>query len=197
MQAATEDSRHVRCWRIPVPKTSSCYRCSEPPQTQLSDEMLSCCRIALVARPSCSVPCFFVVAVHCLAAGWWVLNDRRLMGESWWSLAQIGLLREYLDLEFGSNRIALPFKYDLERIIDDFVLFCMLVGNDFLPCTDAAPVSVMALLPPLTTNSLMSPRTCLWMHVSTAGNRDALHSTACLVPPPIAVCKASGCQTPW
>lgn len=46
-------------------------------------------------------------------------------------LFQIGLLREYLELEFKSD--ALPFAFDLERVIDDFVLFCMLIGNDFLP----------------------------------------------------------------
>ena len=46
-------------------------------------------------------------------------------------LFQIGLLREYLELEFKND--ALPFPYDVERIIDDFVLFCMLIGNDFLP----------------------------------------------------------------
>jgi 5'-3' exoribonuclease 1 len=48
-------------------------------------------------------------------------------------LLQIGLLRDYFDMEFKSLADTLPFAYDLERIVDDFVLFCMLVGNDFLP----------------------------------------------------------------
>jgi len=46
-------------------------------------------------------------------------------------LFQIGLLREYLELEFRND--ALPFAFNVERVIDDFVLFCMLIGNDFLP----------------------------------------------------------------
>jgi 5'-3' exoribonuclease 1 len=41
------------------------------------------------------------------------------------------LLREYLELEFSG--IPTPFPLDAERLVDDFVLFCMLVGNDFLP----------------------------------------------------------------
>jgi 5'-3' exoribonuclease 1 len=45
----------------------------------------------------------------------------------------ISLLREYLDLEFNSLASILPFPYDLERIIDDFVLIAVFIGNDFLP----------------------------------------------------------------
>ncbi len=43
------------------------------------------------------------------------------------------MLREYLDLEFSSISEELPFEYDLERIIDDFILLSVFVGNDFLP----------------------------------------------------------------
>ncbi|KAK9767450.1 exonuclease II Exo2 [Basidiobolus ranarum] len=45
----------------------------------------------------------------------------------------LSLLREYLDLEFSSLKEGLPFPYDLEKIIDDFVLMAFFVGNDFLP----------------------------------------------------------------
>ena len=48
-------------------------------------------------------------------------------------LLHVGLLREYLDQEFRGIAADLPFEYDCERIVDDFVLLSMLVGNDFLP----------------------------------------------------------------
>lgn len=48
-------------------------------------------------------------------------------------LLHLSLLREYLDLEFSSLTTQIPFKYDLERIIDDFILMGIFVGNDFLP----------------------------------------------------------------
>jgi 5'-3' exoribonuclease 1 len=42
-------------------------------------------------------------------------------------------MREYLDLEFRDIEPTLPFEYSLERIIDDFILLAVFVGNDFLP----------------------------------------------------------------
>lgn len=41
------------------------------------------------------------------------------------------ILREYLKEETHVEDIS--GVYDLERVIDDFVLLCVLVGNDFLP----------------------------------------------------------------
>ncbi|TNY22353.1 XRN 5'-3' exonuclease N-terminus-domain-containing protein [Rhodotorula diobovata] len=48
-------------------------------------------------------------------------------------LMHLGLFREYLDHEFEALKGTLPFEYDLERIIDDFILINIFIGNDFLP----------------------------------------------------------------
>ena len=48
-------------------------------------------------------------------------------------LLHLSLLREYLDLEFQEVEHVLPFEYNLERVIDDFILLAVFVGNDFLP----------------------------------------------------------------
>lgn len=43
-------------------------------------------------------------------------------------------MREYLELEFACLKDTLVnFKFDLEKIIDDWVLMGFLVGNDFIP----------------------------------------------------------------
>ncbi|VVD04059.1 unnamed protein product [Leptidea sinapis] len=48
-------------------------------------------------------------------------------------LLHLSLLRQYLEQEFISIKDKLPFEYDLEKIVDDWVLMGFLVGNDFIP----------------------------------------------------------------
>ncbi|CCK72796.1 ssRNA exonuclease RAT1 KNAG_0L01770 [Huiozyma naganishii CBS 8797] len=59
----------------------------------------------------------------------------------------IGILREYLAAELFVPR--LPFAFDLERAIDDWVFMCFFCGNDFLPhlpCLDVRENSIDILL---------------------------------------------------
>jgi 5'-3' exoribonuclease 1 len=50
-------------------------------------------------------------------------------------LMHLCIVREYLELEFQELKEdeGLEFPYDMERIIDDFILMAFFVGNDFLP----------------------------------------------------------------
>ena len=45
----------------------------------------------------------------------------------------ISVLREYLELEFGYLKNKISFKYNLERIIDDFIFITFFIGNDYIP----------------------------------------------------------------
>ncbi|CAD6452497.1 4ccbd029-cb5a-46b9-bbbf-87cdbca04dcb [Sclerotinia trifoliorum] len=50
-------------------------------------------------------------------------------------LMHLCIVREYLELEFQELKGdgILGFSFDLERVIDDFILMAFFVGNDFLP----------------------------------------------------------------
>ncbi|KAL8837286.1 MAG: hypothetical protein Q9170_002581 [Blastenia crenularia] len=50
-------------------------------------------------------------------------------------LMHLCIVREYLELEFQELQepSALSFGFDMERVIDDFILMAFFVGNDFLP----------------------------------------------------------------
>lgn len=53
--------------------------------------------------------------------------------ETTFHLLHLSLMREYIDYEFSELRNKIPFEYDVDRIIDDWVLMGFLVGNDFIP----------------------------------------------------------------
>ncbi|KAK0651907.1 XRN 5'-3' exonuclease N-terminus-domain-containing protein [Cercophora newfieldiana] len=50
-------------------------------------------------------------------------------------LMHLCIVREYLELEFQDLKKegVMPFPFDMERVIDDFILMAFFVGNDFLP----------------------------------------------------------------
>lgn len=50
-------------------------------------------------------------------------------------LLHLCIVREYLEMEFQElqNKDVLKFQFDLERVIDDFILMTFFIGNDFLP----------------------------------------------------------------
>uniref|UniRef100_A0A7N8WPU0 5'-3' exoribonuclease 1 n=1 Tax=Mastacembelus armatus TaxID=205130 RepID=A0A7N8WPU0_9TELE len=53
--------------------------------------------------------------------------------ETTFHLLHLSLMREYIDYEFSELKGQLGSDYDLERIIDDWILMGFLVGNDFIP----------------------------------------------------------------
>lgn len=56
-------------------------------------------------------------------------------------LLHISLLREYLLLEYKLLQGKMRIRFDIERIIDDFVFFCFFIGNDFLPSLSALDIA--------------------------------------------------------
>eukprot|EP00929_Paragymnodinium_shiwhaense_P028631 TRINITY_DN16564_c0_g2_i1.p1 TRINITY_DN16564_c0_g2~~TRINITY_DN16564_c0_g2_i1.p1 ORF type:complete len:1330 (-),score=275.70 TRINITY_DN16564_c0_g2_i1:306-4229(-) len=61
------------------------------------------------------------------------VEQRVIVNHGKFQLLHISLMREYMELEFQLPEPNKHFTFALERAIDDFILICVLVGNDFLP----------------------------------------------------------------
>ncbi|XP_077287870.1 5'-3' exoribonuclease pacman [Arctopsyche grandis] len=48
-------------------------------------------------------------------------------------LLHLSLLKDYIELEFFSLKDELSFPFDMDKLIDDWILMGFLVGNDFIP----------------------------------------------------------------
>lgn len=73
-------------------------------------------------------------------------------------LVHLCALREYFMLEFEGLKEKLKFEFDLERIIDDFVLMCFLCGNDFLPHMPTLDIKEGAITTLMDLYKLILPR---------------------------------------
>ncbi|XP_045764517.1 5'-3' exoribonuclease 1 isoform X1 [Maniola jurtina] len=83
-------------------------------------------------------------------------------------LLHLSLMRAYLEQEFISIKDKLPFEYDIEKIVDDWVLMGFLVGNDFIPHLPNMHISNDAL--PLLYKTYMNVLPTLDGYINEAGD---------------------------
>jgi 5'-3' exoribonuclease 2 len=76
-------------------------------------------------------------------AHFFILREKAFAKVVEFQFVKIAVFREYLLLEFKD--INIPFGFDFERIVDDFVFLCYFVGNDFLPYLPALQMREGAL----------------------------------------------------
>lgn len=70
-------------------------------------------------------------------------NKKASVEETRFFLLHLGLLREYLELEF--DELKENPNFDIANLIDDWVLMGFLVGNDFIPHLPCLNISSNAL----------------------------------------------------
>ncbi|XP_062086328.1 5'-3' exoribonuclease 3-like [Humulus lupulus] len=80
--------------------------------------------------------------------GRWFPNVSKLEEKDSYSIVRVKhyqflhvwILREYLELDLQISDPPESFKFDIERIVDDFIFMCFFVGNDFLPRTPSLSI---------------------------------------------------------
>lgn len=75
-------------------------------------------------------------------------EDSRLMTNQTFVLLDIGVLRQYLNLDLCEicKTLGCSPNHDLERFFDDFVFSCFFIGNDFLPALPTAAINEDVIL---------------------------------------------------
>uniref|UniRef100_A0A0X3NPB6 Uncharacterized protein n=1 Tax=Schistocephalus solidus TaxID=70667 RepID=A0A0X3NPB6_SCHSO len=90
-------------------------------------------------------------------------------------LVHLSLLREYIELEFKDLEKAISFKYNLERIIDDWIFLAYLLGNDFIPHLPNMHIHAESLTILWDTYHVVLPKLDGYLHDFGQLNLDRLH----------------------